>query len=404
MSRFLALTDSDEFGQHLSAALLPAHGLELLSAHGFELLSATEAGTAADVLGRNSGPAQDVVIFGPDLDASKVLALAAGFDRLAAEIVAVWAATPPPELMLAAMRAGMRDILAPETPTPALRLALEQAASTAAAARKPSASGSNEQQRTRGRVISVMSPKGGVGKTTVATNLAVGLAKIAPMGAVIVDLDLQFGDVATGLGLEPSYTITDAVGAAASTDAMVLKAYLSSHPSGLYAMCAPLLPSEADFIKPAQISTLVSQLSLEFPYVILDTSPGLGEEVLAVLELATDGVWVCGMDIPSIRGLKLGLDVLRQLDLMPPANTIVLNFANKRSGLSVRDVEETVGLPVDIVLPHSKTLPFSTNTGVPLLQENRKDPATRGLKKLVERLNGTLTNDTKKNHRRAEVL
>ncbi len=228
-----------------------------------------------------------------------------------------------------------------------------------------------------------MSPKGGVGKTTVATNLAVGLAKLAPMGAVIVDLDLQFGDVASGLGLEPQYTINDAVTGAASSDAMVLKAFLSRHPSGAYAMCAPRRPADADLIKPAHVTTLINQLSLEFPFVILDTSPGLGEEVLAVLELATDGVWVCGMDIPSIRGLNHGLDVLRQLDLMPPSNTIVLNFADKRSGLTVQDVEATVGLPVDIILPWSRTLPFSTNAGVPLIQDNRRDPALKGLRNLI---------------------
>ncbi len=394
MSRFLAVSASEEFGRHLSATLEPAHSLQMLVP--------AVASAPADVLARNTGGIIDVVIFGPDVPTPQAMALATGFDRLHPETVAVWARIPSDELMLVAMRAGMRDVIAPDTATEPLRLALEQAAMTAGT-RRPAAEGTSDQQRTRGRVISVMSPKGGVGKTTVATNLAVGLARLAPMGVVIVDLDLQFGDVATGLGLEPNYTITDAVGGAASADAMVLKAYLTPHPSGLYAMCAPLRPDEADLIKPAQISTLVSQLSLEFPFVVLDTSPGIGEEVLAILELATDGIWVCGMDIPSIRGLNIGLDVLRQLDLMPPSNTIVLNFANKHSGLSVKDVEDTVGLPVDIVLPHSRTLPFSTNAGVPLLQDDRKDPAAKGLKKLVHRLRGSTQDDRKKIHRRAEI-
>ena len=156
--------------------------------------------------------------------------------------------------------------------------------------------------------------------------------------------------------------------------------------------------AEADLIKPVHITTLINQLSLEFPYVILDTSPGLGEVVLAVLELATDGVWVCGMDIPSIRGLNHGLEVLSQLDLMPPSNTIVLNFADRRSGLSVQDVEATVGLPVDILLPRSRTLPFSTNSGIPLLQDNRRDPAIKGLRSLVDRL-GPNPSSTASKHR-----
>lgn len=390
MSRFLAVTASAEFGHHLSAALGSTHELQLLAPHA----------VPTDLLAQQPGGLVDVLVLGPDVETEQAFSLASGFDRVHPEIVVVLAAIPSAELMLAAMRSGIRDVIAPDTAAGELRQSLEFAAFTAAN-RRLVAAGTGDQSGGRGRVISVMSPKGGVGKTTVATNLAVGLAKLAPMGVVILDLDLQFGDVASGLGLEPAYTISDVVSGDASNDAMVLKAYLSPHPSGLYAMCAPLSPAEADLIKPAQVSTLINQLSLEFPFVVVDTAPGLGEEVLAVLELAADGIWVCGMDIPSIRGLNHGLEVLRQLDLMPPSNMIVLNFASRNNGLSIKDVEATIGLPVDIVLPQSRTLPFSTNAGVPLLQNNRKDPVTKGLKNMVRQL--TAESSPKNIHRRAEI-
>lgn len=396
MSRFLALTASAEFADRLSGSLEAAHEIQVLEA-------AAAGGSPADVLTRNMGGPIDVIVLGPDVTREHAFALAAGLDRLYPDIVVVLAAVSTAELTLAAMHAGIRDVIAPDTETGQMRRALERAALTASS-RKQAAFEEANQQLTRGRVISVMSPKGGVGKTTVATNLAVGLAKLAPRGAVIVDLDLQFGDVASGLGLEPEYTISDAVTGAASNDAMVLKAFLSPHPSGVYAMCAPRRPAEADLIKPAHVTTLINQLSLEFPYVILDTSPGLGDVVLAVLELATDGIWVCGMDIPSIRGLNHGLEVLRQLDLMPPSNTIVLNFADRRSGLSVQDVEATVGLPVDVLLPRSRALPYSTNIGVPLLQDNRRDPAVKGLRTLVDRFSaGASPNSSKHVHGRAPI-
>ncbi len=86
-------------------------------------------------------------------------------------------------------------------------------------------------------MITVVSPKGGVGKTTVSTNLAVGLAGAAPQSTVVVDLDIQFGDVATALALTPEYTLPDAVHGRASEDTMVLKTFLTQHPSGLYAVC-----------------------------------------------------------------------------------------------------------------------------------------------------------------------
>jgi pilus assembly protein CpaE len=396
MSRFLVLTSAVEFERHLAAALGDPHEVQVLE-------SVAAAGSPGHILAKNHGGPVDVMVFGPDIPTEQMLVLSAGLDRVFPDIVLVLAAAADPELTLAAMRSGIRDVLPPDTEPGPLREALEHAARTSRS-RKHATSEDTSQPTVRGRVISVMSPKGGVGKTTIATNLAVGLAKLAPMGAVIVDLDLQFGDVASGLGIDPQYTINDAVTGAASSDAMVLKAFLSRHPSGLYAMCAPRRPAEADLIKPAHVTTLINQLSLEFPYVILDTSPGLGEEVLAILELATHGVWVCGMDIPSIRGLNHGLDVLRQLDLMPPSNTIVLNFADKRSGLTVQDVESTVGLPVDIILPWSRTLPFSTNSGVPLIHDNRRDPALKGLRNLIALVGPESSTPTSKHlHRRGET-
>ncbi len=395
MSRFLALTASADFERALVGALGTPHEVQVLEA-------GLAAGIPADILARNTGGPVDVIIFGPGVGAEQMVSLAAGLDRLYPDIVVVLAAPATVELMAAAMRAGIRDLIAPDAEPDELRQALERAALTAMS-RKPAVS-TGPQQQGRGRVIAVMSPKGGVGKTTVATNLAVGLAKTAPMGVVIVDLDLQFGDVASGLGLEPEYTVSDAVIGAASNDAMVLKAFLSPHSSGCYAMCAPLRPAEADLIKPAQVATLINQLSLEFPYVILDTTPGLGDVVLALLELATDGIWVCGMDLPSVRGLNHGLEVLRQLDLVPPSNTIVLNFADRHSGLTVKDVEATIGLPVDILLPRSKTLPFTTNSGIPVLQDKRKDPATKGLNELVSRINPESSSTARKNHHRRADL
>ena len=255
-----------------------------------------------------------------------------------------------------------------------------------------------------GRVIAVMSPKGGVGKTTVATNIAVGLGKTAPMGVVIVDLDLQFGDVASGLLLEPEFTITDAVTGAASLDSMVLKTYLTVHPAGIYALCAPRTPVEMDRISAAHVSHLLEQLRQEFRYIVVDTAPGLGEHVLATLEQATDAVWICGMDVPSIRGLRTGFQILDELNLVPASRHIVLNMADRRAGLSLKDVEATIGAPVDVVLPRSRTLPFSTNKGVPVLQDGSRDAALKGLRQLADRFKPDWeARPHKQLHRRAVV-
>jgi pilus assembly protein CpaE len=379
MSRFVAITAVRDFEGRVRQALSGAlHGeLQTLSP---EVLK----GGPDDVFKQLNGAPPEVLILGPGVAPDDALKLATVFDLQFPEVSLLLVAEPSPELVLRAMHSGIRDVVTPETGVNDLRVLLERSC-LASASRRRGMAAAPESSQERGRVIAVMSPKGGVGKTTVATNLAIGLGKVAPMSVVIVDLDLQFGDVASGLLLEPEHSISDAVHGAAAQDSMVLKAYLAVHPAGIYALCAPRTPAESDYITAEHVGRLINQLASEFKYVVVDTAPGLGEHVLATLEQATDGVWVCGMDVPSIRGLHKSFAVLRELQLLPQGRHTVLNFADRKSGISVQDVEATIGVPIDAVIPRSRTLPFSTNRGVPVLQSNSREPASKGLKKLVER-------------------
>jgi pilus assembly protein CpaE len=202
------------------------------------------------------------------------------------------------------------------------------------------------------------------------------------------------------LYLHPEHTVTDAVSTSASQDSLVLKAFLTVHPGSIYALCAPRSPAEADDISPQQVSRLLEQLAEQFQYVVVDTAPGLPEVGLAALEQCTDVVWVTAMDVPSIRGLRSGLDILRRLDILPETRHVVLNLADPQSGLTVRDVEATIGTAVDISIPRSKAVAFSTNRGIPLLQDGRKDPAVKGLRQLVERFDPAWRSAARKRTRR----
>jgi pilus assembly protein CpaE len=235
----------------------------------------------------------------------------------------------------------------------------------------------------------VVSPKGGQGKTTVATNLAVGLAKLAPNSVVLVDADMQFGDVATVLALEPANTLPDMVRDLAPRDPMVLKTFLTPHPGGFYVVCGSESPADGDAVSGDQLAHLVQQLAGIFRYVIVDTSPGLGEHALAALEQATDAIVLCSMSVQSIRGLRKELAVLSSIGIMPAAQHIVLNFEERASGLTRNDVELTVGVAVDVAIPRSNAVALSTNRGVPLLLSGSRDPAAKALNELVARFSQT---------------
>jgi pilus assembly protein CpaE len=231
-------------------------------------------------------------------------------------------------------------------------------------------------------VIVVASPKGGCGKTTVASNLGVGLALAAPQSTVLVDLDVQFGDVASALQLHPERCLTDAVSGPASQDTMVLKTFLTPHPTGLHVLCGSDLPAAGDRISTEMVRALLKQLAAEFPYVVVDTSAGMSEHTLAALDCATDAVLVCGMDVPSARGMRKELLLLNDLNLAPRRH-VVLNFAERRGGLTVRDVQNAIGSPASVVLPRSRAVQVSTDQGVPLLQSGARDVATKELRRLV---------------------
>ncbi|MDP9022335.1 MAG: AAA family ATPase [Actinomycetota bacterium] len=325
----------------------------------------------------------DVVAVGPDIPVADALSIARTLDHERPEVSVILVAPPSPDLYQRALRAGVRDVLAPDALDAEVREVFERALEVTQRRRDNVTAG--EPTSAGGKVITVLSPKGGSGKTTVATNLALGLAEAARGKVVLVDLDLQFGDAASGLGLVPEHTIADAARAVNGLDALTLKVFLTPHPSDLYTLCAPESPAEGEEVTAQQVTQVLQVLSAEFTYVIVDTPAGLGEHTLSAVECATDLVLVCSMDVPSVRGLRKEVLALDQLGMSHQTRHFVLNRADSRVGLDAGDVEATVGLPVHVSLSSTRAIPVSVNQGAPVITSEPRSPAARQLRELVGR-------------------
>lgn len=387
MNRIVVMTTSTEFERRVRLAI-GADSVEVMDPAGaagqpqgyHRMGDPMVIDVARLMVSLGVGDPPDVVVIGPGIPMTAALSIAAHIDQRHLPISVVLANGIGPGEWLQAMQSGIRDVVAPDAEVADLRVVLERAASAGAARRHATLTAGSGGSR--GRVIPVVSPKGGCGKTTVASNLAVGLAALAPHQTVIVDLDLQFGDIATALQLAPEQGIAQAV-AAKTLDAMALKTFLTPHSTGLYSLCAPQTPAECDVITGEDVGRLVDLLAQAFRYVVIDTAPGLTDHTLAVLDRASDAVMVCAMDVPSIRGMHKELSILRELSLDGMTQHLVCNFADRHSGLTIKDVEAVVGRSVDLVVPRSRAVPLSTNRGVPLLQSRTRDAVTKNLQQLV---------------------
>jgi pilus assembly protein CpaE len=320
-----------------------------------------------------------VVVLGPGLAPPAAIAIAESFDLLFPEICVVVVAKPTTRLWERALRAGVREIIAVGSDDEQVFQALTRAGSAAARRQASSTVVAQREAAPRGRVITVMSPKGGAGKTTVATNLATRLALAAPGRVAMVDLDLQFGDVASALGLGPQATIADAARLGNQLDSTALKVFLEPHPSGLYALVGPHFPAEAEEVTAWTVGQIIDILAGEFDHVVIDTAAGLDEYALSAIERADDLVLVCVTDVPSVRGMRKALDAIDLLGMTKARRHLVLYRSDDKVGLSAGDVEATIGVPVEASVPTSRSVQIAVNQGVPVVQSDPRSPAGKAM-------------------------
>jgi pilus assembly protein CpaE len=228
-----------------------------------------------------------------------------------------------------------------------------------------------------GKVIVVVSPKGGSGKTAVSSNIAVALAQKFPGRVAALDLDVQFGDMCTTLGLHPEHNLAE-VARSNQVDATALKLFLTPCEPGLYVLCGARTPAEADMVTHEHVSRVIPLLAQEFDYVVVDTPAGLDERTLSALELATDLLLVSSLDVTSIRSLRKAVDAMDTIGVTKNRH-FVLNRADAKVGINPTDAAEAIGWPIAMMIPSAREIPLSMNVGVPVVKLEPKSKVARQL-------------------------
>lgn len=281
------------------------------------------------------------------------------------------------DLLRQAMRAGAADVVGTDDSPEDLVDALQRAVQHAARLHEAIAAEEAAAPR-KGAIVTVFSTKGGVGKSVLATNLGVALATMG-RSVVLIDLDLQFGDVGIMLGLEPTLTISGPAQASDRLDNELLGGYLVSHPSGLKCLLAPVQPEEAETITPGRIARILEQLSTMFEFVVVDTCASLDETVLTALDRSDQVLAMTMMDVASIKNTRISLQKLHQLGYDGHSVEIVLNRADSKVFLQPSQVEKAIGREITVRIPSDRMVPQSVNKGVPVVTESPKSDVTKAL-------------------------
>jgi pilus assembly protein CpaE len=233
----------------------------------------------------------------------------------------------------------------------------------------------------RTRVIVVVSPKGGSGKTAVASNLAVALAERHQGRVVAVDLDAQFGDLGLALSLNAERTLAQ-LARSNQIDATSVKLHLTPAPYGLFVLAGASDPVDADSIHDEHVSAVLPLLAKNFDFVIVDTSAGLDERTIAALECATDLLLVSSLDVTSIRSLRTARDTLDHIGVQAERQ-LILNRADSKVGLNPSDVEDVMGMTIACSIPSTREIPLSLNLGTPIVASEPKSAVAKHFRQLA---------------------
>ena len=253
----------------------------------------------------------------------------------------------------------------------------------------------------RGRILTVFSPKGGTGKTVTATNLASAFAKYEKKRTLLIDLDLQFGDAAIMLGLEPEKTIYDLVVAPGELDSEKLAGYTTRHASGVDVLPAPLRPEDAELVTEPKVNRLLEVARGSYDLIVVDTSPFFHGPMLATLDRTDELLVLCGLDVPTLKNVKLAQHTLDLLSFPASRVRFILNRSNSKVGMKRNEVESALGVKVAFEMPSDRAVPLAVNRGTPAVLAEAGCDFSRAVRSIAK---GLLEPEQEKKRRRFGTL
>ena len=306
------------------------------------------------------------------------------------------------ELLQHALRAGARDAVQIDATGEAVAQAVARVGEVLStpqrqnAASAPLPGASALARTTPGRMVVVFSTKGGVGKSTVATNVATAMARKHDDAVSLMDADLQFGDISVMLGIPPDHTVLDAAASIQYSDPELMRNLVTRLDSGLLVLPAPSEPKMAVAIPPEDMSAVCAGLQSISAFVVVDVPTSFDDTTLALLEAADDVLLVASMDIPSVKNLKIGMQALDLVAIAGPKLKLVLNRANAQVKLDVREVEHVLGLRAAFPVPYDLAVPLSINAGVPVVTHDPRSAASRAFEHIADALLGPVAGSGKR--------
>ena len=285
-----------------------------------------------------------------------------------------------PDLILEAMHAGVDDYLVKPFRKEELAGAIQKI--TRKVVSVPHAAAA-----TGGKIIAVLGSKGGYGKTTVAVNLAASMAGVEKRPVMIVDLDLEGGDVSTFMNIRPSYTIADVARNVSRLDANYLKGVMNRHESGVYVLAEPKTVAAVEEITAPKIKEILNLLKGMGGYVIVDGGYSFDERYLAVMDMADMIILVGVLTVPAIHNIQKSLGVFRDLGYGKDKVKLLINRQGSNEDIKVDYAEDTLNYPATWLIPNDyQTVVTSINRGIPISSIAPRSHINKSFEEIAEKI------------------